>query len=69
MMRFTLAKRAVNSDPIAPHWDTLALALYKKRRYKEASEAIGKALELQPTHPDYLAHQKLIRNGIIEQNR
>ena len=65
----TFAKRAVESDPIAPYWDTLAIALYKNRRYIEASEAIGKALELQPTHPEYVAHQKLIRNGIIEQNR
>ena len=65
----TLARRAVKLKPTASHWDTLAYALYKARRYKEAAEAIATALELQPDDPDYVARQKLIQKAIAEQKK
>ena len=65
----TLATRAVKLKPTAPHWDTLAYALYKARRYKEAAEAIIKALDLQPNDPDYIARQKLIQKAMTKQDK
>ena len=65
----TLAMRAVKLKPIASHWDTLAYVLYKARRYTEATEAIAKALELQPNDPDYIARQKSIQKAMTEQNK
>ena len=65
----TLAKRAVELKPIASHWDTLAYALYKAQRYKDAAEAIATALNLQPSDPDYVARQKLIQKAIAGQDR
>ena len=64
-----LAKRAVELKPIASHWDTLAHALYKARRYTEAAEAIAKALNLQPNDPDYIARQKSIQKAIAGQKK
>ena len=65
----TLATRAVKLKPTASHWDTLAYALYKARKYTEAAEAIAKALDLQPNDSDYVARQKLIQKAITEQNK
>ncbi len=65
----TLARKAVKLKPTASHWDTLAYALYKARRYKEAVDAIAKALDLQPDDPDYVARQKLIQKAMTEQNK
>ena len=65
----TLATRAVKLKPTASHWDTLAYALYKAQRYKEAADAIAKALDLQSKDPDYVARQKLIQKAITEQNK
>ena len=65
----TLATRAVKLKPIASHWDTLAYALYKTRRYEEATDAIAKALDLQPNDPDYTARQKSIQKAIAEQKK
>ena len=62
----TLARKAVKLKPTASHWDTLAYALYKAQRYKEAAEAITTALDLQPNDPDYVARQKLIQKAITE---
>jgi tetratricopeptide (TPR) repeat protein len=64
-----LAKRAVKAKPISAYWDTLAYAFYKKQRYKAASEAIAKALELQPNAPEYVARQKLILKAMTDQDR
>ena len=65
----TLARRAVKLKPTASHWDTLAYALYKAQRYKEAAGAIAKALDLQPKDSDYVTRQKLIQKAIIEQKQ
>ena len=65
----TLARKAVKLKPIASHWDTLAYALYKAQRYKDAAEAIATALDLQPNDPDYVARQKLIQKAITEQDK
>ena len=65
----TLARKAVKLKPTASYWDTLAYALYKARRYKEAAEAIAAALDLQPDDPDYVTRQKLIQKAIAEQKR
>ena len=65
----TLARQAIKLKPTASHWDTLAYALYKARRYKEAVDAIAKALDLQPDDPDYVARQKLIQKAIAEQKK
>ena len=60
-----LAERAVKAKPIAAYWDTLAYALYKTQKYKAASEAIAKALALQPNAPEYVARQQLIQTAIL----
>ena len=65
----TLARRAVKLKPTASHWDTLAYALYKAQRYKDAAEAIATALNLQPNDPDYIVRQKLIQKAMTEQNK
>ncbi len=65
----TLATKAVKLKPTASYWDTLAYALYKAQRYAEASEAITKALDLQPSDPDYVARQKSIQKAIAEQDK
>ena len=65
----TLARQAVKLKPIASYWDTLAYALYKARRYKEAAEAIATALDLQPDDPDYIARQKSIQKAVTEQDK
>ena len=65
----TLARKAVKLKPTASHWDTLAYALYKAQRYKEAADAIAKALDLQPKDLDYVARQKLIQKAIAEQKK
>ena len=65
----TLARKAIELKPTASYWDTLAYALYKARRYKEATEAIATALDLQPNDPDYVARQKLIQKAIAEQKK
>ena len=65
----TLARKAVKLKPTASHWDTLAYALYKGQRYKDAAEAIATALNLQPNDPDYVALQKLIQKAIAEQKK
>ena len=65
----TLATKAVKLKPTASHWDTLAYALYKARRYKEAAEAIATSLDLQPNDPDYIARQKLIQKAVAEQKK
>ena len=65
----TLARKAVKLKPTASHWDTLAYALYKAQRYKEAAEAIATALDLQPDDPDYVARQKLIQKATAEQQK
>ena len=65
----TLARKAVKLKPTASYWDTLAYALYKAHRYKEAAEAIATALDLQPNDPDYVARQKLIQKAITEQKQ
>ena len=65
----TLARKAIELKPTASYWDTLAYALYKARRYKEAAEAIATALDLQPNDPDYVARQKLIQKAITEQEK
>ena len=61
-----LAKKAVKLKPIASYWDTLAYSLYKKQNYKEADEAIKKALELQPGYPEYLARQQAVRKHLTK---
>ena len=61
-----LAKRAVKLRPIASYWDTLAYSLYKKQSYREADEAIKKALELQSGYPEYLARQRAIREHLTK---
>ena len=65
----TLARKAIKLKPTASHWDTLAYALYKARRYKEAVDAIATALDLQPDDPDYVARQKLIQKAVTEQDK
>ena len=65
----TLARRAVKLKPTASHWDTLAYALYKAHRYKEAAGAIAKALDLQPKDSDYVTRQKSIQKAITEQKK
>ena len=65
----TLARKAVKLKPTASHWDTLAYALYKAQRYKDAAEAIATALDLEPNDPDYVARQKLIQKAITEQDK
>ena len=65
----TLATKAVKLKPTASHWDTLAYALYKAQRYKDAAAAIATALDLQPNDPDYAARQKLIQKAIAEQKK
>ena len=65
----TLATRAVKLKPTASYWDTLAYALYKARKYREAAEAIAKALDLQPDDPDYIARQESIQKAITEQDK
>jgi tetratricopeptide (TPR) repeat protein len=65
----TLATKAVKLKPTASHWDTLAYALYSAGRYAEAAEAIAKALDLQPSDPDYIARQKSIQRRITEQKK
>ncbi len=65
----TLATRAVKLKPAASYWDTLAYALYKAGRYKEAADAIAKALNLQPSDLDYTARQKSIQKAIDEQKK
>jgi tetratricopeptide (TPR) repeat protein len=65
----SLATRAVKLKPTASYWDTLAYALYKAQRYKDAAEAIATALDLQPNDPDYVARQKLIQKIITEQKK
>ena len=65
----TLARKAIELKPIASYWDTLAYALYKARRYKEAAEAIATAIDLKPNDPDYVARQKLIQKAITEQDK
>ena len=65
----TLARKAVQLKPAASHWDTLAFALYKAQRYKDAAEAIATALDLQPNDPDYVARQKLIQKAIAAQQK
>ena len=64
-----LATRAIKLKPTASHWDTLAYAFYKARRYTEAAEAIAKALDLQPNDPDYVARQKSIQKAITERDK
>ncbi len=64
-----LATRSVKLKPTASHWDTLAYALYKARRHKEAAKAIAKALDLQPNDPDYVARQKSIHKAMTEQSK
>ena len=65
----TLATRAVRSKPTASHWDTFAYVFYKAQRYMEATDAIAKALDLQPKDPDYLARQTLIQKATTEQDK
>ena len=65
----TLARKAVKLKPVASHWDTLAYALYKAQRYKDAADAITTALDLQPDDPDYVARQKLIQKAIAAQKK
>ena len=65
----SLATRAVKLKPTASYWDTLAYALYKAQRYKDAAEAIATALDLQPNDSDYVARQKLIQKAITEQDK
>ena len=64
-----LATRAVKLKPTASYWDTLAYTFYKARRYTEAAEAIAKALDLQPSDPDYVARQKSIQKAIAKQKK
>ena len=64
-----LATRAVKLKPTASYWDTLAYALYKAQRYKDAAAAIATALDLQPNDPDYVARQKLIQKAITERKK
>ncbi|MCE2397075.1 tetratricopeptide repeat protein [Candidatus Poribacteria bacterium] len=65
----SLATRAVKLKPTASYWDTLAYALYKAQRYKDAAAAIATAVDLQPNDPDYVARQKLIQKAIAEQKK
>ena len=64
-----LATKAVKLQPAASHWDTLAYTLYRARRYTEATEAIAKAIDLQPSDPDYVARQKSIQKAITKQDK
>ncbi len=65
----SLATRAIKLKPTASYWDTLAYALYKAQRYKDAAAAIATALDLQPNDPDYVARQKLIQKAITERKK
>ncbi len=65
----SFAEKAVKINPESPYiWDTLAEAYYSAGRYKEALNAINKALSLNQDDY-YLAQKKKIERALDEHNK